>query len=42
MDSPTASVLSLPELGDLFPGCSSYEELYNFSINEVDFELLFG
>lgn len=35
MDSPTASVFSLPELKDVFPGCSSYEELYNFSINEV-------
>ena len=35
MDSPTASVFSLPELRDVFPGCSSYEELYNFSINEV-------
>lgn len=35
MDSPTASVFSLPELRDVFPGCTNYEELYNFSINEV-------
>lgn len=36
MDSPTASVFILPELRDIFPGCTSYEELYNFSINETD------
>ena len=36
MDSPSADVFGvLPELRDVFPGCSSHEELYKFSIEEV-------
>ena len=38
MDSPWSGFsTSLPELSDVFPGCSSHEELYNFSIREVGF-----
>ncbi|KZS17455.1 Acetyl-coenzyme A synthetase 2, mitochondrial-like protein [Daphnia magna] len=36
MDSPTASQCSFPDLRDVFPGCSSYEDLYNLSIKETD------
>ena len=33
--STTTLGQSMPELGDTFPGCNTYEELHKFSLEQV-------